>query len=1128
MTFGSPGAGDINNDGYNEVVIGGYLFAFRDQVMDGKDVFDWRTVSNEFAVTYFTYDAAANTYRLTGQPMNWINLYPSNYHNLNNLRAGFGPGVTAHTTGKYDEDNKVYHYDYDDEWVPEHAVWCPLDITCFADRGSGYAESVSVGGIITRLDTGSTTSAWTPYKELQGKMFDLGVFNPAYAIPTETIQQKHFSEGSIQRFITESVAVNIDGNLLGQEQLLFGYTARNKQTKEQPKNYQSAYGIISQIHTGDQDIDYTSNSILFDSWGVTVNNPYKPISIAAPDVDDDSILMRHSGEPNDYFFSDPRILAVLQAPPYFKEFKNEYADTGETNITFTQGSAKDTIEWGVTFSTTAQGGYAWESLSGNNGASVLVGAFAGVEETRGTGESEAFGQGYTAGTENEVALVMTPYVRYHYEVLNDDKRTWSPMDVDVPQQPRATIITAAQYDEAAKNYNMSLIDEKGLTDEQRLAKGELHELAWGYISSDYVSGTNDDKVLTNVAGKPATYGDATGNKTNFRGARAVNADTVDDFVRVGSGGTSSMQQTMSFETSDFTDFSWEVGGATNEDFKIHGFQLAFSQQLGHTSGYTKTNFTGTEFTGEVVSIPEKYKDYTFLWRLGRWSDSLMIQGMEQNFPVVGYLVKSVMQPEPGFPADTEDPILHISKNEANAIHLAWKNSISNLPVNTDDSGYVLYRYQHETYHPLAMLPADFADAGWFHFTDVNAKNAFEQYGYAVRPYAIRSTGEYVYGPYSKAVDGYTMTNDINRPYVTVEESESIFGKTYRANVSPATGDVDHYFCQWQVYEPENGGWIDLKDGYGATVYLVSGKTNLEKEYRCKVTQRVGDRVYITYSDVYLPGFVFVADKSKQYEKDGEKVVDYVLVHENGTVEIVASPHMSYSTKHVYLYGYDEDGNLFLEESEKTRSIRAVDSINRNSVDTSGSGGNHTFTIPGSAKVLDVTKLYEVARKSAAPQLQDGTDAKAVVKTLPAVTEGALAVGNRISYSMNEDDSLRAAFIYFEEYESPGASSDRSGNTATVTVKLLSSDVGYYLSGTLFKTLSSEELYADIEGKGTTKAFPKGSKVYFAALDEDDVLKSHPEWEKVGEVVIDEDLSLNVYSFTVTEDVTIKLGYVWDE
>ncbi|MCC8080270.1 MAG: hypothetical protein LIO57_09520 [Oscillospiraceae bacterium] len=1000
MAFGGAGAGDITNDGYNEVVVAGYVYANRGELKDGSDSSDWKLSTNEFGATYFIYDADSNTYSRADQCFNWITLKQSSYKGASNL----GGGIYSN----YDTGNNI-----------KDMVHEPLDVTCFAERGEGYAESVCIGGIVCRLDTEDGVSDYKPYTNLGAYAFEAGAFNPVYAIPLEAIHNAYYDFTVVNRQITETVAGNFDGNLLGQEQLAFAYLIK----RSGQNNYYTAYGIISQKEVGEQngvenlptyDINtrtfapyYLGDGIQYMQWqGLTKNSKTAPGTIAAVDPDNDSYIMRKSTKANTYFFSNPEIIAVLQAAPFFEDV--DYGDdNGETTFGKTSGSSYE-LEQGVATSLTVTAGHEFEVGIGNAKISskLTAGVTGDFGKTWGSGSTTTFGLSFTAATDDMVALVMTPCVRYYYQIYDPTTKKWSDIEVDVTKTPRPSIITVDKYDEVAEQQGWELIRES---------------------------------VLTSEAGNPSSYGSSTATRNSFVGASTLGYG-ADNFVKLGVGDSSDVSQSIEVEKSTSTNWTWGVTGTVSTENSAGGVIIATEASIGYTGSKSKISFSSMSFGGKVLSVPTGYDAYSFAWKFGYWTDTLTVEdGEEQSFPVVGYLVKDVEQPIP--PID--DPLLHVVQTGTNGMTLSWQANEGAVSQNVKNTGYILCRESQGVYYPLASFNLTDADDGWFSYTD-RFGETYTEYNYVLLPFADTGDGT-IYGDYISMVTGYTASDLQNIPKVTVtNKGVSNNLRTLQAVITPATGDdVGNVLCQWQQYIPEEGGWIDLEGGYGlidtssgtGTTTLTCDSSAESSSFRCRVTQRVNTEIYTVYSNALLSDYVFVAYKSSAYTQDNAKVVDYLIVHENGEAETFTSTNRNYNVNYIYKLGYDTSDNIVLSLDDNLKQRRTVTYAGSSTVAVNGGNAysydnGHEFSVDNSSNVWDVTKT--IAVKSWSPT---NSFRSSLLKTSTLKPKaGSLKENDMIAYAYDSNGVLRTAFVYgTSTWSAPSSSDDDTSDSQAVSI-----------------------------------------------------------------------------------------------
>jgi hypothetical protein len=417
MMFGGVSAGDIDGDGLQEVVVAGYRLK---EANTSKN--NWDLSEEDYLVTYiqFDYDADTDTgvYE-EAQPGQRIP-YNGSSKGLNYQRF---------------LDPKIYNNK--NEWDIVHE---PLAVQCFAERGAQFADSVFVEGLVLALQS-QTQSGDLPMMTLQenkNNTTTIGIdiipspFLVRWTAPLVQLTRypNNILGNNKNRLVMEAVAGNFDENPFGKQQIIFTYIQKNSDV-----SYSTALCMIANTASGDLEV---VNNVTIDGLNAysTIENgkfccelvsykvSYPSLTIAATDQTKRSMVARYTDKPPEFYFSDPQIIAVLQAPPYFEEL--DYYP-GYTSITKSQGSSTG-HDHSLTYSASASiGVYAkatfiieWAEVSWNNTFSLSVGYSRSETET--TTYSTSFS---TVGT-STVALGMVPMIRYYYEV-------WRPELSSVPE-----------------------------------------------------------------------------------------------------------------------------------------------------------------------------------------------------------------------------------------------------------------------------------------------------------------------------------------------------------------------------------------------------------------------------------------------------------------------------------------------------------------------------------------------------------------------------------------------------------------------------------------------------------------------------------------------------------------------
>lgn len=407
MRTASCAAGDIDNNGFEELVVAGYF-----TTSGSSDDLD----DDEFAITTISY-------------------------NKNTGEMGMGT-MQKLKMNRFVEDG-LYTGD---------TVQAPPALVCAAVNGRNDKEKVFLEGTMYSYDNRFIDSSDNLPEDQQ-------------ALLPHTYSKYEESDNGINSYIISNtyvetaVAGNFDGNDLGIEQVIYttGY-------KQQSRDYYF-YNVnvmgktVVKDETGDN-IIYKANDKYYDNHWEYVhyhrdadNNLF--VSIAAVDADDDTTTMEFASK--EYTYTNVDVLAVLQAAPYFEDLKDDYPDnTGGTTFGKTTGEGQ-----GSTTTTTASvGAYVSADfkvapfLSMSTEASFTHDWEWEYEEQQTQEYSISFEGGFM---EDTVVLYRTPVVLYHYNVTAPEGNTsgnqneTSQMTIGIQEKPVYSTMELDQYNELASN-----------------------------------------------------------------------------------------------------------------------------------------------------------------------------------------------------------------------------------------------------------------------------------------------------------------------------------------------------------------------------------------------------------------------------------------------------------------------------------------------------------------------------------------------------------------------------------------------------------------------------------------------------------------------------------------------------
>ena len=622
----------------------------------------------------------------------------------------------------------------------------------------------SVGAV--RLD-GTGTS---PYLFTSGKLWRYvnGGFIETFDGETST---SYILDNLIRR---QPIIGNFDGNTGGREQLFVAVRG----TKG---NGDYIYGI--ECFSAGEDYSYTESDA--DALGRMV--------LAAPDADtDDGMVMRYTGK--EYVFSDPEVMAVLMASPYFEDLLDDYENAGTTGFGTSSGT-------GSSFSNTVTntvGAYVTYSADLEVfGIKVYSYEFEAAynyewSKTNEVSHTYTTSINYEAGSgSNQVVMVATPVTVYHYDVLGLKGQPIATSNVSVPEAPCYTVMSVEDYNASAELLGNPVIDNRS--------------------------------VVGVVPGQPQTYPSSKW-QINSVGGVTVPFDTP----VLAAQGNAVISQEVSWEDSQTLTKSY----SHNVDVKAGAGAVAV--MIGATYGYSNER-ASSEFhtssvsrSGSVANVPAGNPDYSFKWQFATWD--IRVGGYK--VPVMGYIVTSVSQP-PSVPQNlTAAP-------DTDSVTLEWE------PGYNSAVKYDIFRYypdEAENYQYDLIGTVDGTETS-FVCDGLNSNTRYY--------FSIRSVGDKgLRSKYAEPVAVTTISPGQALPkiqYQPVDRNVNVANTrqtTFSTLATPSSGGTVTY--AWECREDSSSAWETITagtnvSGYNSpklTLYNITDSMH-GTQYRCRVSERSG-------------------------------------------------------------------------------------------------------------------------------------------------------------------------------------------------------------------------------------------------------------------------------------------------
>ncbi len=340
--------------------------------------------------------------------------------------------------------------------------------------------------------------------------------------------------------------------------------------------------------------------------------------VVALDYDADSVIARYNGKK--FAYTDPNVVAVLQAAPYFGEF-----DPGNSSTTYgysesyavSEGQGQE-ISASIGVAAEIEAGPIKESLEAGY-STEMIHEYMKSRETTYTTTFEANG-------ENQVILRRTLFYIYDYDVatfysyvvnFNTGEvkylHNWekSALVITVPQYPVMSQLSIEQYDEFATAYNQQFGKTSVTEDEKK--KGQSPYMM------DIIGDKAEKYYLSENEGNPFAYAEF---YTDYANGMELSKSSWIELSH--SGGTSQLgydttlteEQSQTKSDGGYFNMTIMAGGGV-PGFEVYGGVSASFEAL-NSSTVSTAKITSTNTGGTVQNLDKENSDYHFNWRLIGW------------------------------------------------------------------------------------------------------------------------------------------------------------------------------------------------------------------------------------------------------------------------------------------------------------------------------------------------------------------------------------------------------------------------------------------------------------------------------------------------------------------------------
>lgn len=437
-------------------------------------------------------------------------------------------------------------------------------------------------------------------------------------------------------YILQTLVGNFDGNAEGKEQIILLH-----------------YNLWD-----DKEIVYLTKCTVNDDGEIVANltekfrksddELYNFPSICPVDVYNHDTKLTFRPDDSYFEFSNPVIVAVLGATPYYEELEKKVAILGNVGTTYGTGTEDEsssskgvTASAGVSFGFEQGVGIFGIELFRVSTETEITNSF---EASWGSSTSISKSVAYTNYyNDDAVVLTVVPYDVYIYDATawnsTTKKYETSKIVMKVPCDMITTMMTVEAYNKAAKSITNAPV-----------------------IKAD---------VLDHMVGDPRSYPTTSSGLSNVKGNDVLLAGSSDNTSFVGCGvGNSSIEQSITTAKTSTKSYDYSLNVEVSSSISMAGATAGASIGAGFTTNVTISSTASTTRSGSVCSVPSECSQYQFNWAMVAYNYNLKAGDDTQEVAVISYICKPLNKTYP--PKIPED--LSVSSQNLNSNQLKWSAS----------------------------------------------------------------------------------------------------------------------------------------------------------------------------------------------------------------------------------------------------------------------------------------------------------------------------------------------------------------------------------------------------------------------------------------------------------------------
>lgn len=617
MVFPDVSVGDIDGDGDEEILVAGYR-----NKTSATDIIDVNDGKNSDVMAYAYYETTgAGTL---------------------NCNGGLKIMARADTSPIAKDDSLREHEDFFQQYSVE----------CVAINGKNTQEYVFANGWFYFLENGELKSCATNNTDSY-KISDL----ESVPNPFKGLVDKVGNNDVDEVFIMNASAGNFFATASGNEAIILtvGYKTHTAENKEGDYNFD--YYIFwnnTPMPTDSFDIgdnygkslklnyEYFSNfGTNYPLYGLTGSPDNYFVSgkdgfsvlLTPVDIGDDTVVARYSGKA--FAYTDPTVVAFLQAAPYFEELGE-----GNSSTTYSYSESYRTTS-AVGSENSFDVGVAESMQAGPLQQSMEMGIAYELNKEFAKSQERTFTTTFEASDQNQVILRQTLMYYYFYDMKTPDGKIHeAALVVSAPQYPVLTSVSVDQYNALATAYNRKVDENSSLT-KQNFDKDHKMQLITDDLKDRYY--LNNEGNPFGYASDSTAYGTSAANGGWDLGQ--AEAESADNWMRLSyAGGTQTQTFSKSVEEEKTTSVAEGCFANLTIMLGADAGVIPVSAYAGVTAGYeylashsySAAHVTSEETSGTVQNLTNDLTDYGFDWKLIGWKTGDLFAGV----PFVGYAVRT--------------------------------------------------------------------------------------------------------------------------------------------------------------------------------------------------------------------------------------------------------------------------------------------------------------------------------------------------------------------------------------------------------------------------------------------------------------------------------------------------------